>query len=36
VNGSAGVEDFTLTNALSGGKWFDDIDYLDKTDNVFY
>ena len=36
VNGSAGVEDFTLTNALSGGKWFVDIDYLDKTDSVFY
>ena len=36
VNGSAGVEDFTLTNALSGGQWFVDIDYLDKTDSVFY
>ena len=36
VNGSAGVEDFTLTNALSGGQWFVDINYLDKTDSVFY
>jgi hypothetical protein len=36
VNGSAGVEDFTLTNALSGGQWCVDIDYLDKTDSIFY
>jgi len=36
VNGSAGVEDFALTNALSAGQWFVDIDYLDKTDSVFY
>jgi len=36
VVGSAGVEDFTLTNALSGGHWVVDIDYLDKTDSVFY
>ena len=36
VNGSAGVEEFTLTNALSGGQWFVDIDYLDKTDSIFY
>jgi hypothetical protein len=36
VNGSAGVEEFTLTNALSGGQWFVDIDYLDKTDGIFY
>jgi hypothetical protein len=36
VNGCAGVEEFTLTNALSGGQWFVDIDYLDKTDSIFY
>jgi|GEM_PF-1827309 len=36
VIGSAGVDDFSLTNALSGGQWFVDIDYLDKTDSVFY
>jgi hypothetical protein len=36
VNGCAGVEEFTLTNALSGGQWFVDIDYLDKTDGIFY
>jgi hypothetical protein len=36
VNGCAGVEEFTLTNALSGGQWSVDIDYLDKTDSIFY
>jgi hypothetical protein len=36
VNGSSGAEDFELTNALSGGEWFVDINYLDKTDSVFY
>jgi hypothetical protein len=36
VNGSSGAEDFELTNALSGGEWFVDINYLDKTDSAFY
>jgi hypothetical protein len=36
VNGSAGVEDFALTNALAGGQWFVDIDYSDRSDTTFY
>jgi hypothetical protein len=36
VNGTCGAETFELTNALSGGEWFVDINYLDKTDTTFY
>ncbi|MCC6397587.1 MAG: hypothetical protein IT282_11270 [Bacteroidetes bacterium] len=36
VSGSCGPETFELTNALPGGEWFVDINYLDKTDPVFY
>ena len=31
-----GSESFELSNALSGGEWFVDINYLDKTDSVSY
>jgi hypothetical protein len=34
--GLCGLETFELTNALSGGDWFVDINYLDKTDTTFY
>jgi hypothetical protein len=36
VNGSAGVEDFTLTNAVVDGRWFVDVDYSDRSDTIFY
>jgi hypothetical protein len=36
VSGTCGAETFELTNALSGGEWFVDINYLDKTDTTFY
>jgi hypothetical protein len=36
ISGTCGAETFELTNALSGGEWFVDINYLDKTDTTFY
>jgi hypothetical protein len=36
VNGSAGVEDFELTNVLAGGEWFVDVNYSNRTDTTFY
>jgi hypothetical protein len=36
ISGLCGAETFELTNALPGGEWFVDINYLDKTDSVFY
>ncbi|MGA9119092.1 MAG: hypothetical protein WB699_06965, partial [Bacteroidota bacterium] len=36
VNSMCGAEFFQLTNALSGGEWFVNVDYTDKTDSVFY
>jgi hypothetical protein len=36
VSGMCGAETFAFTNALAGGEWFVDINYLDKTDSVFY
>ncbi len=36
VNGYSGLENFELTNSLSGGEWFVDVNYLDKTDSTFY
>ena len=35
VRNTAGIGVFELTNALPGGEWFVDINYLDKTDPVF-
>jgi len=36
VCGSCGARSFELTNALSGGEWFVDVNYLDKTDPIFH
>ncbi len=36
IAGYCGAEVFELTNALPGGEWFVDINYLDKTDSSFY
>ncbi len=36
INDPVGVSRFELTNSLTGGEWFVDIDYLDKTDSLFY
>jgi hypothetical protein len=36
VTGMTGAENFELTNALSGGEWFVDVNYLDKTDSVAF
>jgi hypothetical protein len=36
MNDPAGIGQFELTNALTGGEWFVDINYLDKTDSVSY
>jgi hypothetical protein len=36
INNPTGLEQIELTNALAGGEWFIDINYLDKTDSTFY
>ena len=36
VSGLCGAGSFELTNALPGGEWFVNVNYLDKTDPVFY
>jgi len=36
ITSGSGVETYRLTNGLSGGEWFVDINYLDKTDSTFY
>jgi len=36
VDRGVGSEEFALSNDLSGGQWFVDIDYSERTDSVFY
>jgi hypothetical protein len=36
LTGNTGAEVCELTNALPGGEWYVDVNYLDKTGSGFY
>jgi len=36
IENQVGIEEIELTNALPGGEWFVDVNYLERSDSVFY